>query len=151
LNGAQRGVAFNALGEVTFGRDPRGCLVVYTPHLNVPQHVTNDLAEIIDDTHFLWLGRFDNVILSGGKKIFPEQLEAKTAGVIPYAHYFASTPDERLGQAVLLVLECPKPEAEVMSEVMPALMSILHPHELPRKVRTVPIFERTSGGKVIRR
>ncbi|HOY28439.1 MAG TPA: AMP-binding protein [Flavobacteriales bacterium] len=151
LNGAQRGEAFNALGEVTFGRDPRGCLVVYTPHLSVPQHVTNDLAEIIDDTHFLWLGRFDNVILSGGKKIFPEQLEAKTAGVIPYAHYFASTPDERLGQAVLLVLECPKPEAEVMSEVMPALMSILHPHELPRKVRTVPIFERTSGGKVIRR
>jgi o-succinylbenzoate---CoA ligase len=90
------------------------------------------------------------VILSGGKKIFPEQLEAKTTGVIPYPHYFTSTPDERLGQAVLLVLECPKQEAEVMSEVMPALMNVLHPHELPRKVRTVPIFQRTSGGKVIR-
>jgi o-succinylbenzoate---CoA ligase len=150
LNGTQRSEAFGALGEVTFGRDPRGCLVVYTPHLTTSQHVTNDLVELLDDTHFHWLGRFDNVILSGGKKIFPEQLEAKTTGVIPYPHYFTSTPDERLGQAVLLVLECPKQEAEVMSEVMPALMNVLHPHELPRKVRTVPIFQRTSGGKVIR-
>lgn len=150
LNGSQRSEVFTALGEVSFGRDPRGCLVVYTPHLSVPQHVTNDLAELIDDSHFRWLGRFDNVILSGGKKIFPEQLEAKTNGVIPHPHYFTSTPDERLGQAVLLVLECSKPEAEVMSEVMPMLMNVLHPHELPRKVRTVPSFERTSGGKVIR-
>ncbi|MGV3638538.1 MAG: AMP-binding protein [Flavobacteriales bacterium] len=151
LNGVRASGVFTALGEVSFGRDPRGCLVVYTPHLSVPQHVTNDLAELMDDTHFNWLGRYDNVILSGGKKIFPEQLEAKTAGVIPYAHYFTSTPDERLGQAVLLVLECAKPEAELLSEVMPVLMDVLHPHELPRKVRTIPIFERTSGGKVIRR
>lgn len=150
LTGEQKGDVFTALGDVHFARDPRGCLVVYTPHLSVGQHVTNDLVELVDDDRFHWLGRFDNVILSGGKKIFPEQLEAKTAGVIPYAHYFASTPDDLLGQGVLLVLECPKDEAEVMNEVMPLLMSVLHPHELPRRVRTLPAFQRTSGGKVIR-
>lgn len=150
LNGEGASDVFSALGDVHFGRDPRGCLVVYTPHLSVPQHVTNDLVELVDDTHFRWLGRYDNVILSGGKKIFPEQLEAKTAGILPYAHYFAATPDDVLGQSVLLVLECPKPEAEVMSEVMPVLINTLHPHELPRRVRTVPAFQRTSGGKVIR-
>ncbi|MBL7951181.1 MAG: AMP-binding protein [Flavobacteriales bacterium] len=151
LNGEGASDAFTALGDVHFGRDPRGCLVVHTPHLGVPQHVTNDLVELLDDTHFRWLGRYDNVILSGGKKIFPEQLEAKTAGVIPYAHYFTSTPDDLLGQSVLLVLECPKDEADVMNEVMPLLLTVLHPHELPRRVRTVPTFERTSGGKVIRK
>lgn len=151
LNGKGKSEVFSALGEVGFGRDPRGCLVVHTPHLSVPQHLTNDLAEVIDDTHFRWLGRLDNVILSGGKKIFPEQLEAKTAGLIPYAHYFTSTPDDLLGQSVLLVLECPKDEAEVMNEVMPLLLTVLHPHEMPRRVRTVHNFQRTSGGKVIRR
>ena len=37
--------------------------------------------------------------LSGGKKIDPEQLEAKTAGIIPFPHYFTAVPDDRLGQA----------------------------------------------------
>lgn len=151
LNGERKSSVFTALGHVHFGRDPRGCLVVYTPHLTVEQHVTNDLVELIDDNRFRWLGRYDNVILSGGKKIFPEQLEGKTAGVIPYAHYFTSTPDDLLGQSVLLVLECPKNEADVMNEVMPLLLGVLHPHELPRRVRTMPTFQRTSGGKVIRR
>jgi len=150
LNGPQRSEVFTALGDVQFGRDPRGCLVVYTPHLSVPQHVTNDIAEVIDETHFRWLGRFDNVILSGGKKIFPEQLEAKTTNILPYPHYFAATPDERLGQAVLLVVECPRSEAEMMQEVMPLLVGVLDPHELPRRVRAVPVFDRTTSGKVIR-
>lgn len=150
VNGETRSSTFNALGDVRFGRDPRGCLVVYTPHLSVPQHVTNDFAELDGDRRFTWLGRYDNVILSGGKKIFPEQLEARTAAVIPYAHYFTATPDDVLGQAVLLVLECPRPEDEVLSEVMPLLMGVLHPHELPRRVRAVPVFRRTSAGKVIR-
>lgn len=150
LNGQHASNAFAGLGEVHFGRDPRGCLVVYTPHLSVPQQVTNDIVELLDDKHFRWLGRHDNVILSGGKKIFPEQLESKTAGLLPYAHYFTATPDDVLGQSVLLVLECPKPEAEVMTEVMPLLIQALHPHELPRRVRTVSAFQRTSGGKVIR-
>lgn len=150
LNGDHEQETFTALGDVHFGRDPRGCLVVYTPHLSTTQHVTNDIVEVTDDTRFRWLGRFDNVILSGGKKIFPEQLEAKTASAIPYAHYFTSTADDVLGQAVLLVLECPKPEHEVMAEVMPQLLGVLDPHELPRRVRTVPSFKRTSAGKVIR-
>lgn len=150
LNGPSPEDHFTAIGDCSFGRDPRGCLVVYTPHLTVPQHVTNDIVELMDDTRFRWLGRFDNVILSGGKKIFPEQLEAKTASAIPYAHYFTSTADDVLGQAVLLVLECPRPEHEVMAEVMPLLLSVLDPHEMPRRVRTVPGFKRTSGGKVIR-
>lgn len=141
---------FRAIGDVTFGRDPRGCLVIYTPHLSTQQHVTNDLVELIGDTGFRWLGRWDNVILSGGKKIFPEQLEARTAGVIPYPHYFTGTPDERLGQAVLLVLEANDPADEVVPEVMTMLMRVLEPHELPRRVRALSTFARTVSGKIIR-
>ncbi|MCB0764985.1 MAG: AMP-binding protein, partial [Flavobacteriales bacterium] len=141
---------FHAIGEVSFGRDPRGCLVVYTPHLSTTQHVTNDIVELLGDTRFRWLGRWDNVILSGGKKLHPEQLEARTVGVIPYPHYFTGTPDAMLGQAVTLVIEADRPVQEVLPEVMDALVGVLDPHELPRKVRALDSFERTMAGKIIR-
>lgn len=144
------GAPFRAIGAVGFARDPRGCLVVYTPHLTTKQHVTNDLVEQIDDTHFRWLGRHDNVILSGGKKIFPEQLETRTSGVIPYAHYFTAVPDDRLGQTVMLVLETDRPQEEVLPEVMERLMHVLEPHEWPRRVQALRSLERTGTGKLIR-
>ncbi len=150
LNGPEPPVAFHAIGNVHFARDPRGCLVIYTPHLSEKQHVTNDLVELLNDTSFRWLGRWDNVILSGGKKIFPEQLEAKTAGHVSYPHYFSSIPDPVLGQAVMLTLETEKPEGEVLPEVMDVLMKVLHPHEWPRRVIALRKIERTSSGKVIR-
>ncbi|MBK9175550.1 MAG: AMP-binding protein [Flavobacteriales bacterium] len=150
LNGSAPDDRFTAIGECHFGRDPRGCLVVYTPHLSVKQHVTNDLVELIDDRHFRWLGRYDNVILSGGKKIFPEQLEARTAGLIPYPHYFSAIPDPVLGQAVLLVLEAELSQDQVVPEVMEKVMGVLHPHEWPRRVQALRRIRRTDSGKVIR-
>lgn len=150
LNGPEKTDHFNAIGKVHFGRDPRGCLVVYTPHLSTNQHLTNDLVELIDDRTFRWLGRYDNVILSGGKKIFPEQLEAKTASVIPFPHYFTKVHDDVLGQAVMLVLETDLPQNEVLPEVLEKVMAVLHPHEWPRRVQALKRIERTGSGKVIR-
>jgi len=150
INGTAAEDHFTAIGSCHFARDPRGCLVVYTPHLGIKQHVTNDLVELIDDTRFRWLGRIDNVILSGGKKIFPEQLEAKTAGVVPYPHYFTPVPDPVLGQAVMLVLETELPQDQVLPEVMERLMATLHPHEWPRRVQALRRIQRTESGKMIR-
>ncbi len=150
LNGPAPEGHFRAIGNCHFARDPRGCLVIYTPHLTTKQHVTNDLVELIDDTHFHWLGRYDNVILSGGKKIFPEQLEAKSAGLIPYPHYFSAMPDPVLGQAIVLTLETDRPQAEVLPEVMEKIMRVLDPHEWPRRLIAVKKIERTGSGKIKR-
>ncbi|MFN3876102.1 MAG: hypothetical protein ACK4L7_09360, partial [Flavobacteriales bacterium] len=150
LNGPGASGHFTAIGRCHFARDPRGCLVAFTPHLRTKQHLTNDLVELIDETRFRWLGRWDNVILSGGKKIFPEQLEAKTAGLIPYPHYFTSIPDHALGQAVMLVLETELPQQQVLPEVLEKLMAVLHPHEWPRRVQALRRIQRTSSGKFIR-
>jgi len=150
LNGPETEDAFRALGDVHFARDPRGCLVVYTPHLKVKQHVTNDLADVLDDHRFRWLGRYDNVILTGGRKIHPEQLEARTAGVLPYPHYFTAVPDDVLGQAIMLVLETDRPQEEVLPEVLNTLMTTLEPYELPRRVQALRRIQRTTAGKFIR-
>jgi len=150
LNGADGSDHFAAIGAVTFTIDPRGCLIIRTPHLSIKEHITNDLVELIDDHRFRWLGRRDNVILSGGKKIFPEQLEQRTSGLIPYPHFFTSFPEERLGQAVMLVLETEQPPQETLPEILERLVSVLQAHELPRRVTALRRFERTISGKIQR-
>jgi o-succinylbenzoate---CoA ligase len=138
-----------ALHGVRFGQDMRGCLVVHTPHLRQKEHLTNDVVELLDEKNFHWLGRQDHVVLSGGRKFFPEELESRTAGILPYAHYFRSTSDERLGQALVLMVEADKANA-AEEEVRALLPSVLTRYELPKKVVVVPRFERTASGKVVR-
>jgi O-succinylbenzoic acid--CoA ligase len=150
LNGPNASPVFTAVGDCHFARDPRGCLVIYTPHLSTFQQVTNDLVELVDDTHFRWMGRHDNVILSGGRKVHPEQLEARTAALIDEPHYFSGTPDALLGQAVVLTIETDRPQQEVVPAVMARLLHVLHPHEMPRHIRTLPRLERTVSGKIRR-
>ena len=141
---------FSAIGATHFGTDERECLIVHTPHLLVKEHVTNDLVELVDPHHFRWLGRADNVILKGGRKIFPEQLEARTAGVLPYPHFFTAMPDDRLGQAVMLVIETDRSAEEVLPEVLDKVTSVLKRHEWPRRVTGVSTLDRNSSGELIR-
>lgn len=150
LNGPQPDEGYHAIGRVHFSRDARGCLVVQTPHLTKKEHVTNDLVDLVDDRHFHWLGRIDNVILSGGKKFYPEQMERQTAGVVPYAHYFTPIPDDRLGQAVAMVLETEQAPEEVIQEVVDAVMKVLPQHQWPRRMVALRTFPRTRSGKIIR-
>lgn len=150
LNGPRKQAYFHALGDITFELDERGCLVIHTPHLRTKDHVTNDLVELLDEQRFRWLGRQDNVILSGGKKIYPEQLEARTAGLVPYPHYFLARPDDALGECVGLMLETDMNATEVVPEVIDLLRKVLEPYEMPRRVTALDRFPRTPSGKVIR-
>ncbi len=66
---------------------------------------TNDIIQLTDATHFEWLGRHDNVINSGGIKLFPEKIESRIAPLIPQRFFITSEPDSRLGQKAVLVIE----------------------------------------------
>jgi o-succinylbenzoate---CoA ligase len=150
LNGVNAADHYTALGDVTFALDARGCLVVRTPHLSVPQQITNDIVEVMDERHFRWLGRHDHVILSGGRKIHPERLEAMTADVLPYPHFFGALPDERLGQSVVLVLETGSDSGRVPEGALDGLSGVLYEHERPRRVVALREFMRTASGKIER-
>lgn len=150
LNGADSGEEYSALGNVTFGIDGRSCLIVRTPHLAVKEHVTNDIAELVDERRMRWKGRRDNVILSGGRKIHPERLEAMTAGIVPYPHFFAALPDERLGQIVVLILETGNDKRQAPPEVVEDIKGVLYEHERPYRVIAMRDFLRTGSGKVDR-
>lgn len=149
INGKGRSRMYTAIGNVAFAQDEDGCLVVHTPHLSQKQHITNDLVELQDERHFQWLGRIDNVILSGGKKIYPESLETRTAGLIPYPHFFMAFPEPALGEAVMLVLETGDGPG-MIHDMLNELLTVLDIHEMPRRVTALRKFRRTASGKVVR-
>lgn len=70
--------------------------------------VTNDLAEIRSKTEFLWIGRNDFVINTGGIKVNPEIVEQKLSDQMTGDYIITSLPDERLGNKVILISSEPK-------------------------------------------
>lgn len=139
-----------ALGKVSFTVDERGCLVIHAPHLQGQTFVTNDLVEWVDCQHFRWQGRWDNVVNSGGVKLFPETIESKLANVITRRYFMTSLPDKLLGQRLVLVLEGEPLTATEMDHLNRKLSQLLSPYEMPKEILYLPRFQETTSGKVIR-
>ena len=142
--------SYTAIGDVTFAVDDRGCLVIEAPQLSGRHFVTNDLVELIDAVHFVWLGRYDNVIMSGGLKFCAEQLEAKIAPLMTRRYYITAAPDKRLGQHVVLVIEGSAYDEVDMESLRKEMSHRLSRYEMPREVRFIEKFAETSSGKVKR-
>jgi O-succinylbenzoic acid--CoA ligase len=140
---------FSALEGVHFETDTRDCLVINAQHLDVKKVVTNDVIELIDTQHFRWLGRFDDVINSGGIKLHPAMLERKLSDVLTLPFYFTQKQDELLGQALVLVIE--GVENELSEDELSSLFADrLDKFEVPKAIVWKPGFRRTQTGKVIR-
>lgn len=141
---------YEAIGDVTFATDNRGCLVIDAPQLSDRKFVTNDVVSLRDARHFVWQGRYDNVIMSGGLKYCAEVLEKKIAEVMHDRYYFTSSPDERLGERIVLVIESAPYEKEKEAQMLASLTTLLSRYEIPREVRYCERFAVTSSGKVKR-
>ena len=133
---------FEAFDEVTISQDERGCLVIDTPYDGL-QVITNDIVEIIDSRKFNWIGRADNVINSGGIKLFPEQIENKLKPFIHSDFYITSKTDELLGQKLILVVEGEQRSLDFS-------LADLTKYQVPKEIIFIPTFSRTESGKIKR-
>ena len=136
--------AFSVLPNVKITTDDRQCLVIDAHKISTETIKTNDLAELISDTQFVWKGRFDNVINSGGIKLIPEQIEEKLASSISNCFFVYGQADELLGEKLVLYVE---------GESMPideSIFEVLDKYEKPKEIVFIPEFKRTATGKVIR-
>ncbi|SHJ68973.1 AMP-binding protein [Pseudozobellia thermophila] len=140
--------AFTVLPKVKISTDARGCLVIDAPEIAEGPVVTNDMVRIVSDLEFEWLGRYDNVINSGGVKLFPEQIEAKLGKVIESRFFVAGKKDAGLGQKLILVVEG-NPNTDRLIEKIRQL-PLLDKFEVPKHVFCVPQFKETASGKVQR-
>jgi len=147
LSGKDKADYYETLPGIQISIDERSCLVINALMLNENPIVTNDVVEIINPTQFCWLGRYDNVINSGGIKIHPEIIENKLASTITQNRFFISSlPDEKLGRKVIMVIECAE-EFDVR-EIIIQTEKILSKYEIPKEYFSVDKFIETATGKI---
>lgn len=140
-------MVYVALPDVSFSADSRDCLVIRAPYLSSIPLVTNDVVRLLSDTTFVWVGRWDNVINTGGVKVFPEMVERKMVGLIDSSFYITSEPSEVFGQQVVLKIEG---EPFDVDALMKNLELRLSRFEMPKKIDFVRRFDRTLSGKIKR-
>ncbi len=137
--------AFTVLPYVTISYDDRNCLVIHAPRISDEVIITNDIVELVNENQFIFLGRMDNVINSGGIKLIPEQIEEKLASKISDRFYIASKPDNELGQKVVLVIEGEPHEFD------DSIYESLDKYEKPKELIFIPRFKETTTGKILRK
>jgi len=159
LNGPRATDAFVPLPGVELALDARGCLAIRGAVTNEAWVQTNDLVELRADGSFVWLGRADNVINSGGVKVQAEQVEAAVTTLQNSRPDLAwsgrrlavtGLPDERLGQVVTLVLEGPPLTAAQEGEIAAVLRAHLDRFATPRRFAYLSQLPLTPTGKIDR-
>ena len=151
VNGADKSPYYKVLDRVEITADERNCLVIKAPDLTSDLLTTNDVVEIIDPSHFEWIGRFDSVINSGGLKIFPEQVEKKLFPLIPRRYFVAGIHDLLLGEKVSLFIEGEAFNKDQLLNLHTAMISLLSRFERPREIIFISSFDLSSAGKILKK
>ncbi len=138
---------FTVFENVEISLDERNCVRIFAPKLNPEILQTNDLVEIKNEKQFKFLGRIDNVINSGGAKIFPEQLEALVKKEIPNEVVFLGVDDASLGQKLIAVLEGGKSDDLIKKVREIQFEKSFHK---PKEIIFVEKIPRTPNGKINR-
>lgn len=140
---------FKTLPNISIGVDERDCLIIKAPRLTDKPVITNDMVELTSNNSFKLLGRVDNVINSGGVKLFPEQIEEKLAQVIEAPFFIASKKDDSLGESLILVIEG-LPDIDLLKASIKGIKN-LDKYEMPKEILSVPQFVTTASGKLQRK
>lgn len=96
---------FECLDGFEVNVNDKGCLEVYHPVVLPEKVVTNDIVKCIDSSRFIFLGRKDNLINTGGLKISPEKLEKDWSLFLPFKFILAGEQDAILGQRIVMILD----------------------------------------------
>ncbi|MDN3494049.1 AMP-binding protein [Winogradskyella bathintestinalis] len=140
---------FKALQDINFEQDDRNCLVINAPKLVKEALITNDIVDLKSTTSFKLLGRFDNVVNSGGVKLFPEQIEDKLQSVIKQRFILAGEEDASLGEKLILIIEKPQDSMDSINDKLNQLKDLTK-FEIPKKIYTIDQFAETVNGKIQR-
>ena len=98
------------------------------------------------------VGRVDDMIISGGENIYPEELEdllTRLDGVVAAA--VVGEPDERFGQKVVAYIQAAGDRIATHELDEACLQSGLARFKRPREYRFVDALPRSASGKLLRR
>lgn len=150
VNGKQASKAYQALNGIHFSVDEKNCLMIHASFLN-QIIVTNDVVELLDSKTFIWKGRADFVINSGGIKLFPEEIERKINALIKSNFFIGSIPDPILGEKLCLFIEGEALDNESIKNIKEKMTDVLEKYEMPKNIYFIPSFSYTTSGKIKRK
>lgn len=117
---------------------------------------TQDIVELIDKKTFKWSGRIDDVINSGGLKLFIPEIEEKTSTLlsqvfdfIPTFYVFKKT-HLLYGETANLMIECDKNHIESMFDGIKKLWPALKKNYI-KEVKVTLLAPYSASGKLIRK
>lgn len=144
---------FTGLEGVRFSIDQRQCLCINAPTITDQKIVTNDIVELISDTRFIWIARYDNVINSGGVKLIPEVIENKYRDLIDGDFFVHSIPDEVLGEKLVIIVETTEALLNLQNLVEYQELNAVEisKYEVPKKIYFLDSFIKTETGKINRK
>lgn len=137
--------AFTTFPNVVLSQDENNCLLIHATTISDEIIHTNDIVELVSENEFVFLGRFDNVINSGGIKLIPEQIEKKMLPFIKNRFFVTGKKDKELGEHLVLVVEGEKQVINLDK------ITSLDKYEKPKEVIFVNKFKETATGKIIRK
>ncbi len=118
---------------------------------------TGDLGSMSSDGIVIVDGRADDVIISGGEKVWPAPVEAILMGLDGVADVaVVGRPDERWGQRVVALIvtasgaELERDAGPTLTTVRAAVKAVLPAACAPHSIEFVEILPRTSIGKIRR-
>ena len=135
--------------DISLSVTKENCLIITDPELLGSDPIkTNDVVELNEKQEFIWKGRADFVINSGGLKIHPEEIEKQIAQIPELSNrtfYIIGQKDEIFGQIVVLKVEGPQIE-----DLDTKIKEKIEKNKCPKKIQFVPKLERTENGKILR-
>ncbi|MGB1042517.1 MAG: AMP-binding protein [Tenacibaculum sp.] len=137
------------LPDVTISLDSRSCLVINAPKVSLAEIITNDVVSLVSEKSFTWLGRYDNVINSGGVKLHPEKIEEKLTPIIKNRFFVIGVSDKILGEKLILIVESLKIDDNLKSEI--SNLKSLDKFEIPKMIYFVESFVETETKKIQRK
>lgn len=148
---------FLPLPSVSMELNAVGCMVVNAPSREVHALATHDCFVAHPEGGWLWLGRNDDVINTGGVLVHPSTVEQAFGAICgPWVTDWVAhgRPDDTLGQALVLRVHGSLPEnvhaADVASSWRSQLKDLLGAAKAPRHVEWGKI-PRNKHGKAMRR
>ncbi|MCF8334641.1 MAG: AMP-binding protein [Bacteroidales bacterium] len=150
INGEESSDFYRALDGVTFSVDDQQRLIVEMDFLDRAIQ-TNDVVNLLDEKRFIWHGRMDTVINSGGIKVFPEVVEKKLAKLIYRRFFIIGISDEALGEKIILIIEGEPMEESCLEALKNRIDRAVEKYEAPKEIYFYDDFPETRSGKVKRK
>ncbi|MDE5785180.1 MAG: AMP-binding protein [Duncaniella sp.] len=123
---------YTTMPGVSVSLSAAGCLLIDTGAMSVGVIETRDMAEVISPARFRWLGRMDNVIMSGGLKLHPEEIERRLAPVMGAVEFYITKRASTLWgeEAVMVVTGDTLISDDVCREIRDALPGPMRPKDI---------------------